>query len=563
MKRWHSLIIAVCLVLAVAANAHTPSPEVAAKFMAARAALVQNKVDEALKLLDQVIEMDAKVYLAYFLRGIIYQGKKLYDQAIDDFTQAISLHEWEAPYILRGNCYLLKGLADKAIADYNKAQSLKPDDGDVYYYRAYAYYQVKQFDKSKADVKQAQQLGKKFDERFLKELEKASNRGEPAPQPEPAPRPVPSPFPAPEPRATTRPAPRAETGELSLSQLIKTARPAVVTIFMGDEQGKVVGQGSGFFINAQGQVATNYHVIRMGVRGSVKTADNKVYPIKSVLAHDAYGDLAICQVEMDQPPARFLEVSADMPEVGDRVVVIGSPLGLELTVSEGIVSAIRDKTHKGQAFQMTAPISPGNSGGPVLNLKGQVIGVATFFRGGGQNLNFAIPGRRLLALRPGPGKPLAEVFEAHRTGQGQELYRQGKQFFEQKQYKKAMEAFQQALKLDPKNPSLHNYLGLTYKKLEFFEDALKSYQEAIRLKPTSSVYYYNLGMLYYDLKMYQQSVEALKLAIKNNSQDADNHYLLGKAYARLKQRSAALEHYRELKKLDPKLAEKLRKFMGD
>ena len=204
--------------------------------------------------------------------------------------------------------------------------------------------------------------------------------------------------------------PATVSGSPDLVKLIKLALPAVVTIAGYNEQGKFTSSGSGFFINGQGHLVTNYHVIRSMAHAKVKTRDGKTYPMSTVLAVDKYADLALCQADIPGGSPNFLTVCREVPEVGERVVVIGSPQLLELTVSEGIVSAIRTGTHKGQAIQMTAPISGGSSGGPVINLKGEVVGVSTFFREGGQNLNFAIPGHRILALTPGPGKPLTEYY---------------------------------------------------------------------------------------------------------------------------------------------------------
>ena len=105
-------------------------------------------------------------------------------------------------------------------------------------------------------------------------------------------------------------------------------------------------------------------------------------------------------------------------------MVVGSPMGLEQTVSDGMVSGIRNIHGRGAILQISAPISPGSSGGPVVNLKGEVIGVASFQIGRGQNLNFAIPGKRVQALIDFPPRPLAEkdrkVEEKQRSQQGQE-----------------------------------------------------------------------------------------------------------------------------------------------
>jgi hypothetical protein len=102
-----------------------------------------------------------------------------------------------------------------------------------------------------------------------------------------------------------------------------------------------------------------------------------------------------------------LSLSKTVPEVGERIIVYGSPLGLENTVSDGIVSAIRDIPEFGKIIQITAPISPGSSGSPVLNMKGEVIGVASFQMIDGQNLNFAIPSERVARLNSTKEKKIA------------------------------------------------------------------------------------------------------------------------------------------------------------
>ena len=101
---------------------------------------------------------------------------------------------------------------------------------------------------------------------------------------------------------------------------------------------------------------------------------------------------------MDIPDkdVKWIEVVEDLPSVAERILVVGSPMGLEQTVNEGIVSAVREVPSVGKILQISAPISPGSSGSPVINMKGEVIGVATFQLIEGQNLNFAIPGMAVL-----------------------------------------------------------------------------------------------------------------------------------------------------------------------
>src|SRR5918993_4733234 len=162
----------------------------------------------------------------------------------------------------------------------------------------------------------------------------------------------------------------------SLPTLVKRVKPAVVAISTYDASGEAVMTGSGFFLRP-GQVVTNLHVVRGAVRAEIKTLDGKgrVFPVNGTLAVDEEGDLALLSVET--PTARSSELASDIPDEGEPIFVIGNPLKLEGSVSDGIVSAVREVPNSYRIIQITAPISHGNSGSPVFNLRGQVLGVVT------------------------------------------------------------------------------------------------------------------------------------------------------------------------------------------
>jgi len=191
----------------------------------------------------------------------------------------------------------------------------------------------------------------------------------------------------------------------SLPDLIKRVLPAVVTVVGFNAAGKVIRLGSGVFVDPQGHLITNLHVIKGVARAEVKLPQGEVYPLTEMVAADDKADLVKLVVSLPGGARHYLPVSGARPEVGERVVVLGSPLGLERTVTEGLVSAIRTLRDRGEFLQISAPISPGSSGGPVVNMTGQVIGIATL-QVRGQNINFAVPGYRVLALRDGPPRPL-------------------------------------------------------------------------------------------------------------------------------------------------------------
>jgi serine protease Do len=162
----------------------------------------------------------------------------------------------------------------------------------------------------------------------------------------------------------------------NLPNLILKTRPAVVTIVTYGEGNKLLKQGSGFFITKDGQLITNRHVLEGAWGGTIATSDGKEHKLNIIVAVDSMADLARIRIERGAPFIP-LTLSARIPKVGERIVVIGSPLGLEQTVSEGIISAIRELPGMGLAYQLTAPISPGSSGSPVITMDGEVIGVAT------------------------------------------------------------------------------------------------------------------------------------------------------------------------------------------
>jgi trypsin-like peptidase len=173
--------------------------------------------------------------------------------------------------------------------------------------------------------------------------------------------------------------------------IAKAANGAIVSIVMSDKDGHVIAQGSGFLISSDGVILTNYHVIAEGVSAVVKLPDGAFYEVDGVFASDKARDVALIKAHGEKLRTLTLGDS-DRVQVGEEVVAIGNPLSLESTVSNGIISGIRTAESLGGKFlQITTPISPGSSGGPLFNMAGEVIGITTMKLQGGENLNFAIP----------------------------------------------------------------------------------------------------------------------------------------------------------------------------
>ena len=184
-----------------------------------------------------------------------------------------------------------------------------------------------------------------------------------------------------------------QDGSTFTQQIAKEEKGSVVFIKVSTSEGE--GVGSGIIVKSSGQILTAYHVIE-GIReGWAKPFNGTWMPITGVVASDELKDLAVINVD---PRNQYLQQSrlgaGESMSSGDPVVAIGNPLGLEYSVTEGIVSEIRTTPEGLTLIQTDAAVSPGNSGGPLFDQNGEVIGVVSFnlsnHEAQGQNLNFAV-----------------------------------------------------------------------------------------------------------------------------------------------------------------------------
>lgn len=182
----------------------------------------------------------------------------------------------------------------------------------------------------------------------------------------------------------------------SMPDIVARIKPSVVSVFAYDSSGKGVKSGSGFCV-APNRIVTNKHVIENAVKIVIRGSDNN-YNVIKIESVDSTGDLALLRTEELDSQIKPLTIADYAPRVGEKILVLGNPKGLEGTVSDGIVSAFRNVPSIGKLVQITAPISHGSSGSPVINMKGEVIGVATLNLQDGQNLNFAISSERIISL---------------------------------------------------------------------------------------------------------------------------------------------------------------------
>jgi S1-C subfamily serine protease len=194
---------------------------------------------------------------------------------------------------------------------------------------------------------------------------------------------------------------------LSVTEIAKKVESVVyIEVAFGDGKG---ASGSGFIISPDGRIVTNYHVIDGAASGKVVLNDGTTFTDIKVLGWDKEGDLAIIKVPGSGLPA-VTTGNSDTAQIGEAVVAIGSPLGLQNTVSTGIISARREGY-----LQTTAPISHGSSGGALFNMMGEVVGITSAGMEEGANLGFAIPINEVKSLTTTQALTLAQ-FTAQTSG---------------------------------------------------------------------------------------------------------------------------------------------------
>jgi len=352
----------------------------------------------------------------------------------------------------------------------------------------------------------------------------------------------------------------------SLPSLIKRIKPSTVIIFAYDDKGEFLQLGSGFFISQNGDVITNYHVLKGAESAEVKTSDGKTYTISDIVAVDGKNDIIRLSVNIPSKYVLPLSLSETTPEIGERIIVYGSPLGLEKTLSDGIISAIREVPGYGKLIQITAPISPGSSGSPVLNMQGEVIGIASFQFIEGQNLNFAIPSERIANLILSKEKETfttEELFgqdsKAKKVSDYSEAVNKALYFIDKEEYAKALPYLEVETKanISPYKAWAYFQIGYCYAELRSYAKAIEAYKQAVRINPEYADAYNSLGNSYNKIGLHKNAIEACKQATHIDPNNANVHYGLGVCYLLIGDRNSALNEYKILKKLNINLANEL------
>lgn len=347
-----------------------------------------------------------------------------------------------------------------------------------------------------------------------------------------------------------------EASQDLLPELVRRIKPSAVAIETFDSKGEKLSRGSGFFVETD-RIVTNRHVLEGAYRAEVHSSSGTVFPVKGVLAVDAEGDIALLKIDAPAAPIRPLPLDKTSPQEGESVVVIGNPLGLEGSVTNGIVSAVRDIPTFGRIIQITAPISSGSSGSPVVNMQGQVIGIATLQITGGQSVNFAIPSERISQMQVAQAQTMSSLADLvastgrNKRAKAVQFFRDGLSFLSKDDCEKALPYFEKATESDSNYAEAWAQTGFCNEKLGRHAEAIEASKKAVNLRPSAESYF-NIGLANFYLKQYKDAAEAYRQSIKLDPYNAaDAQYALGLVYRDWGKPDEEIQAYKQAIRLRP------------
>ncbi len=302
------------------------------------------------------------------------------------------------------------------------------------------------------------------------------------------------------------------TAEKSPSQVFKEVAPGVVVITTQ------LGRGSGVIVHKEGVIVTNFHVISGAEEIEVKLKDGRAFPVTDIIDYDALRDICVLKIDAQNLPVLSLSNSNTL-EPGQKILVIGAPLGLEYTISDGLFSGLRvsNELARTKALQFTAPISKGNSGGPLLDMQGRVVGIVTRIKPGGQNLNFAIPINEAKDSIHKYPKMSMQEFSA-KISRAYNFFHLGEQALMQwGNTNEAMSYFQKAIEIKPDMCEAYIFIGQIYMMLDNPEEAIPILEKAKEFPMNKRIHswlYSTLGNGYCMLGRTQEGFLTLQKAIE-------------------------------------------------
>ncbi|MEO8447308.1 MAG: tetratricopeptide repeat protein [bacterium] len=312
--------------------------------------------------------------------------------------------------------------------------------------------------------------------------------------------------------------------EFTSEEIFTNAKDAVVVINAYDYDGKKSSQGSGVILKEKGIIVTNFHVFAGNEKLEV-THNGSPVKFTEISGIDVEKDILILKIEDANFPVIPIG-KTDEIKVGQKVYAIGSPIGLENTLSDGLVSGLRVLgENKKEYIQITASLSPGSSGGAVLNSKGELIGISTMGYRDGQNLNFAIGMDDILGVTLGKYSDKTKLEALNFFFKGKNLHEEGK-------YPEAVDYYTKYIKIFPEDSKAFNFRGLAYEDHKDFKKAVTDFTNAIKLDAKYSAAYSNRGECYYKLEEYEKAIKDFGQVLKLEPDNTSAYYARGLVYSK-------------------------------
>lgn len=340
----------------------------------------------------------------------------------------------------------------------------------------------------------------------------------------------------------------AATGQTA-TQVYESVRDSVFVVKVLDSRGAQKALGSAVLLPS-GKFATNYHVVSDG--RLYRVGHDKNFVPATVFAGDSGKDICLLDAPGISGKPALLGMAASL-KVGQPVYAVGAPQGLELSISEGIVSQLRGAPVP--LIQTTAAISPGSSGGGLFDAEGRLVGLTTLYLEGGQNLNFALPIEWIAELKPGVRRSDSVRSQGNLWAQAAELERRG-------DWAGMRDLCLTWTRKEPKNFNAWYNLGVASDRLERYADAVDALRKAVRINPEIAQAWHNLGYAYVHLKQPNDGIKAFRQALRINPEYADVWFNLGVCYLMVGDRGTALDIVKTLRPLDPQKADKLRNLIS-
>ena len=416
----------------------------------------QNRYDEAMKHLDAALKLDPQNTEALFRKGVIFQKEDQIDEAIRTYRETVRIdpNHFKAHYNLANLYSYEKANNVQAIFHYRKFLNLAP----THPLAARAQTRLAEFTETPSD-KLARGNGVP-EEGGAEEVHLTGEMIVPPAAPVAAPLPSVPDLPAPAPG-------RAPAGAAAASF------PQVVCVHGETPQGKVEGSG---FVVGPGYLLASGHEANQATRLEAQFQDGSAYPASVLSVSDSL-DLALLQIS--HPGASPLSfASANTVKVGESVLAVGCPFGLNHSASQGIISAPERRLGDRPVLQTDVAINPGNSGGPLLNKQGEVVGVALGMLPEARGIAFAVPSREV------------------RRFLGETFFQMGTLLAEAKRYAEAADLLTQSTRFWPQSAKAYNNLGEVYRRIKETKKAEQAYQKALEINPKYADAHYNIGTFY-------------------------------------------------------------------